>query len=104
MHKYLIQILLPLRDNAGKRQKKALLAAVAQELTDRFGGLTAYTRAPAKGLWKQKNSQVDQDEIVIYEVMADKLHLSWWRRYRPRLESRFKQKEILVRAEKIRTL
>lgn len=101
---HLIQILLPIRDNAGKRYKKALLGKIAQELIERFGGLTAYTRAPAKGLWKESASDVDQDEIVIYEVMAKKLEPRWWGRYRRRLEKKLEQKELIVRAQEIRHL
>ena len=45
---YLIHILLPLNDNEGRPHGRELLRAV--ELTERFGGLTAHTRAPAEGL------------------------------------------------------
>jgi hypothetical protein len=47
---YLIHILLPLKDNQGRPHGRELFRGVAGELTERFGGLTAYTRAPAEGL------------------------------------------------------
>jgi len=47
---HLVQILLPIDDRAGKALPSALFDEVRRELVDRFGGLTAYTRAPAKGL------------------------------------------------------
>ena len=50
---HLIHILLPLTDNAGRPLGRKLFRAVADELTERFGGLTAHTRAPAEGLWKE---------------------------------------------------
>jgi hypothetical protein len=47
---YLIQILLPLYRNDGTRLEKVLYDQVTQELMQKFGGLTAYTQAPASGL------------------------------------------------------
>ena len=47
---YLIQILLPLNDNQGRPVARELFRDVGSELTGRFGGLTAHTRAPAEGL------------------------------------------------------
>ena len=44
---HLIHILLPLNDNKGKALPKKLFRAVADEMTVKFGGLTAHTRAPA---------------------------------------------------------
>ena len=43
----LIQILLPTHDNDGQPFPHATFATVRRELTDAFGGVTAYTRAPA---------------------------------------------------------
>ena len=39
------------------------------ELADRFGGVTAYMRAPARGLWKGDTGETTRDDIVIFEVM-----------------------------------
>jgi hypothetical protein len=48
---YLVQILLPIYDNQGSKLASEFYSRVRSELTERFGGLTAYTRAPAEGLW-----------------------------------------------------
>ena len=74
---HLIHILLPLNDNKGKALPKKLFRAVADEMTVKFGGLTAHTRAPAEGLWKEGSSETDKDEIVIYEVMTEELDEAW---------------------------
>jgi hypothetical protein len=50
---YLVQLLLPIRDESGRPFPRELYDSLANELTDRFGGLTAYTRAPAAGLWEE---------------------------------------------------
>ena len=101
---YLVQILLPVFDNDGIHQPRALFRQVSQELTDRFGGLTAFTRAPAEGQWKDDSADTTHDEIVVFEVMASKLDRAWWRDYRRELETRFRQELIIIRAQVIETL
>jgi len=101
---YLIHILLPLYDNDGHPQRRESFRAVADELTERFGGLTAHTRSPAEGLWKEDSSTVRKDELVIYEVMARELDEPWWKDYRARLEARFEQEKIIIQAQKIQVL
>ena len=100
---YLIQLLLPLYDNAGKPVDESLLAGVRRELLDRFGGLTAYNRAPASGAWRDGNT-VSRDEIVVIEVMADALDRNWWASYRSELEQRLGQQELVVRSHAIERL
>ena len=101
---HLIHILLPLYDNQGARHGRELFEAVSRELTDQFGGLTAHTRAPAEGLWKDDATHTSRDDIVIYEVMAEHLDETWWRGYRQRLEERFRQEQVIVRAFDFRLL
>jgi hypothetical protein len=101
---HLIQLLLPLYDNEGARFPAAHFEQVVQELTDRFGGLTAYSRAPAAGLWEEKPGQTKRDDLVVYEVMAEELDAQWWKHYRFTLEERFDQDELVVRALQIRKL
>jgi streptogramin lyase len=101
---HLVQILLPLYDNDGRPLPKDLYRAVAAELTERFGGLTAYTRAPAEGLWKEGPATTARDDVVIYEVMADRLDRAWWRDYRAGLETRFRQEQVVVRAQAVERL
>ena len=101
---HLIQVLLPLYDNDGQPLTKDLFRAVAAELTERFGGLTAYTRAPAEGRWKEDEGTTARDDIVVYEVMADRLDRDWWGQYRAGLERRFRQDQVIVRATAVEQL
>lgn len=101
---HLIQLLLPLQDQAGRPFPHTLHEDVRKELVARFGGLTTYSRAPAKGLWKEDSHSVAKDDIVVYEVMADALDRPWWKAYRKELEGRFAQDELLVRAQPIELL
>ena len=95
---YLIQLLLPLYDNAGQALPQPLFSEVRDELVERFGGLTAFNRAPATGLWQADDEQARHDELVVYEVMAQALDRPWWKAYRASLEARFRQQELVVRA------
>ncbi len=100
---YSIQLLLPLFDNGGRPIRKSRFKQTAAELTRRFGGLTAHTRAPVEGVWS-KGSGAQRDVMVIYEVNAARLARGWWRGYRRLLEGRFGQEEIqiiAVRAQKL---
>ena len=97
---HLVQLLLPLYDPEGVRFGRDAFDRVARELTERFGGLTAYTRAPAAGLWKEEGA-TQRDDIVVYEVMVDALDARWWAGYRIELEERFRQEELVIRAHGI---
>lgn len=97
---HLVQILLPLYDNAGKRFPQRFYDDLKATLSKKFGGLTAYTRSPAEGLWKRRRRTVRED-IIVYEVMTPRRNASWWKTYRKELESRFKQTEIIIRAQPI---
>jgi hypothetical protein len=99
----LIQILLPLADNDGVPFPEALLRSLQEELTSRFGGLTAFSRAPAKGIWRQ-GGEKQQDDIVIVEVMAEALDHAWWREFRRRWEDSLRQDLLVVRAQSIERL
>ena len=95
---HLVQILLPQYDNGGQPFPQDLFAATRQQLVDRFGGLTAYLRAPARGVWQADDGTVARDDIVIFEVMADGLDREWWKEFRVRLQTLFRQDEIVIRA------
>lgn len=101
---YLIQLLLPLHDNERREFPKEEYTAVRSELTERFGGITVYTRAPAVGLWKANGNSTSRDDIVIFEVMSDELDADWWRDYKHQLEKRFRQEMLVIRAQEMRML
>ena len=100
---YLVQILLPLTDNLGHPLDRENFEEVKRELTERFKGLTAYSRVPAEGLWKPRKG-MKRDEIVVYEVMVPTLNIPWWRQYRARLEKLFRQESIVIRAHETKVL
>lgn len=94
----LVQILLPVYDNAGRPCPKGLVEQVRQELTDMFGGVTLYLRSPAVGAWEKDSGAVCRDDVILVEVMVDATERAWWTDYRHELEQRFSQDQILIRA------
>jgi hypothetical protein len=100
---HLVQLLLPLYTNAGIRFEQKLFVDVRRELVNRFGGITAYTRAPVEGLW-QDSDRIIRDDLLIYEIMLEGLDESWWREYRVVLENRFHQEALVIRTHDVRLL
>lgn len=94
---HLVQLLLPLYDNEGRAFGKEMFDRVRDELTERFGGVTAYRRSPAEGMWKEEGGE-KRDDVVIYEVMTEKLDRAWWKEYGERLAALFRQQEMMIRA------
>jgi hypothetical protein len=94
---YLVQFLLPLRDNERRPFLRADFERVRTELTERFGGVTAFLQSPAVGAWKDEG-ETTRDELVLFEVMTEALDRAWWKDYRAELERRFRQETLVVRA------
>jgi hypothetical protein len=101
---YLVQILLPLYENSGMRVPRKVFRSTAKKLAAQFGGVTAYTRAPAEGLWRRASNKLDRDDIVVFEVMSDRADKAYWRAAQRELRRAFVQDEILVRAIRARRL
>jgi hypothetical protein len=93
----LIQLLLP-TSGAVSGDGLAPLAETRRELAERFNGLTAYLRSPAKGLWTAPDGHTEQDDVVMVEVVTDTFDRAWWRTYAAKLAARFCQESIHVRA------
>jgi hypothetical protein len=95
---HLVQILLPthMRDRAPVAPEQ--FARVRVELTERFGGVTAYSRSPATGLWKRDDDEtIERDQVIMIEVVVEVFDREWWARYREQLEARFGQEEVHAR-------
>ena len=102
---FLVQLLLPLYDNAGRRVPRERFAQLRDELTQKYGGVTAFFRSPAQGTWKEESSgTVDLDEIVMCEVMVETVDREWWADYRRTLEQRFGQRELIARFTRMERL
>lgn len=94
----LVEILVPVTTRTRGELKRLL-----DKLTDKFGGATAFVRSPGEGLWRA-GPQVVEDQIVVVEVMCERVEHAWWKRLREDLEKRLGQQEIVVRAHAIERL
>ena len=92
----LIQLLLP--TTASGDHAVTALAETRRELVDRFKGVTAYVRSPAKGLWTAPDGHTEADDVVMVEVVTHTFDRVWWRTYSATLAQRFAQDTIHVRA------
>jgi hypothetical protein len=104
MASYLVQILLPVADNTGKPFPDDVFEHVKDTLVDVFGGVTAYSRSPAQGVWATAREEKQHDDIVTVEVMTETLDEAWWGKFRTELETVLRQQEIVIRAFPIRRL
>ena len=93
----LIQLLLPM-SGAERADGLEPIAETRRELAERFNGLTAYLRSPAKGLWTAPDGHTEQDDVVMVEVVTDTFDRAWWRTYAAKLAARFGQESIHLRA------
>jgi hypothetical protein len=98
----LIQLLLPATGDSGDGTMTAL-AETRSELVERFKGVTAYVRSPAKGLWTAPDGRTEADDVVMVEVVTDTFDRAWWRTYSAMLAKRFAQAAIHVRALPVNT-
>jgi hypothetical protein len=98
----LVQFLLPAFDRNGTRITEREFERMRLELTDRFGGVTAFVQSPALGAWREAaGGRVEEDQMILVEVVVEELDLGWWSEYRRRLEHTFRQEEIMMRSLEI---
>lgn len=97
MTKKLFQIFLPLYDQAGDPIPLQNYKDLRKELTEKFGGLTRYSRAPATGVWKDPDDDLAIDKIIVYEVIGESRNRKYWQNLKIGLEKKFDQEEILIR-------
>ena len=93
----LIQLLLP-TTGAARADGLGPLAETRRELADRFNGVTAYLRSPAKGSWTAPDGRTEEDDVVMVEIVTETFDRVWWRTYAATLATRFDQASIHLRA------
>ncbi|MFN2579204.1 MAG: hypothetical protein ABR607_16145 [Pyrinomonadaceae bacterium] len=101
---HLIQILLPLSDPQKQKFPHDYFEKVREDLAKRFGGVTAFVRSPAVGLWKESDEEISRDDVLLFEVITDRLDNDWWTSYREQLQEKFQQDEVLIWASNITKL
>jgi len=97
----LVQLFIPLNGRDGKRFPQSWYDELNDELTQRFGGVTVYTRSPATGLWKQEEGKAERDQLLVYEVLTSLAEQAYWQGLKTRLEKQFNQQELLILTSQI---
>ncbi len=92
-----IEIFVPLSDDNGKPFPAYLYRNVKKKLIKDFGGVTAYTQAPAEGVWSDEDQKEIKDRIIVYEVMVAEIDRDYWASFRQHLEQQFDQKQLIIR-------
>lgn len=97
---HLVQLLIPTEGLSAQGG----LSRITEELLERFGGLTAYTRTPVHGEWIAPSGERTPDEIIVVEVMTDAIDKAWWHDYGRELAKRLEQEEVVIRAHQVERL
>ena len=100
----LVQILLPLRDNSGRKFRDDVWEQLKGKLVEQFGGLTAYTRAPAEGVWAPSPDKETAEDIFVVEVMCRPFDEGWWEALQAELESTLRQERVVIRVLALKEL
>lgn len=95
---FLVELLLPLKDNSGRPFPPMVWERVKNALVERFGGVTAYTRSAAEGIWGPAPGEKSRDDVFVVEVLAKDLERDWWRDSCDELEKILQQEKLMVRA------
>jgi hypothetical protein len=95
---FLIELFLPLNRRDGLPIDQAVFDRIKKNLTERFGGVTAFALAPAEGVWKSPTSETVEERVAVFQVMVKEIDVGWWRACRQDLERELDQEEILVRS------
>ena len=101
---FVVELFLPLEKPDGTPIPAATFERIKSELTERFGGVTAFLQSPAEGAWKPRSRAVIHDRVAIFEVMVDDVDTAWWRAYRQALEVELEQEQVLARLYQVTVL
>lgn len=100
---HLVEILLPLRNKNGEDFPAEYYEDLAQHLTQKFGGVTSFLRAPAEGRWHGGGATQTED-IAVMEVMTRSFDREWWTALKHELTGKFVQEELIIRCQMVDVL
>jgi hypothetical protein len=91
---FITQVLLPIRDNRGRRFAPEAYRAFHGRMVDRYDGWTRKGRA--EGAWLSPGGEFYSDEHWVYEIVHANRDLRWWQAEKERLKAEFEQEEIWI--------
>lgn len=101
---FVVELFLPLEKPDGSAVPPETFERIKDELTERFGGVTAFVQSPAEGAWKPNADEVIHDLVAAFEVMVEDVDTKWWHGYRQRLEHELEQDQVLIRLYQVTVL
>lgn len=93
----LVQIFIPLTDTDGNRFPQRYFQQLKSTFSEKFGGVTIYKQTPVEGFWKRTEEKVEKDVLAIFEVLVNLIDQAYWEQLKAHLETKFKQKDLLIR-------
>jgi hypothetical protein len=91
---FITQILLPKRDNLGRRLTARHYRPFHDRMISRYGGWTR--KGQAEGVWLSPAGEVFTDEHWVYEIGHSNRDLRAWQEEKERLKVEFDQEEIWI--------
>jgi hypothetical protein len=92
---FITRVLLPKRDNLGRRLDRKHYAAFHARMMERFGGWTR--KGQAEGAWLSPAGELYTDEHWVYEIGHAHADLRFWQAEKERLKADFDQEDIWIR-------
>lgn len=100
----LFEIFLPMKNDRGKIYPQLYFDDLRRLFVEKFGGVTMHRRSPVTGVWDNPGSGHEQDELVVYEVMASTGDQFFWTQLKKKLENQFNQESVLIRSSLVNIL
>jgi hypothetical protein len=91
---FITQVLLPKRDNLGRRYGRGRYGAFHARMLRRFGGWTR--KGQAEGAWLSPSGRLYTEEHWVYEIGHARRDLRFWQAEKERLKAEFDQEEIWI--------
>jgi hypothetical protein len=91
---FITQVLLPKRNNLGRRFRAGAYGDFHARMIDRYGGWTR--KGQAEGAWLSPGGQLCTDEHWVYEIGHSRRDLGFWQAEKERLKAEFDQEEIWI--------
>jgi hypothetical protein len=91
---FITQVLLPKRNNLGRRFSADAFREFHARMIERYGGWTR--KGQAEGAWLSSAGQLYTDEHWVYEFGHLRRDLAFWAEEKERLKTEFDQEEIWI--------
>lgn len=90
------EILLPLKDNAGRAFARERFDETREDVVARFGGVTVFPQ-PAQGVWVDSGKRYEEESIrLVVDVTDDAASRRFFENYKQVLNDRFRQEDVYV--------